>query len=202
MKTKAITSIFISLLIILSGCSQTPGDAAVRGGHTQAGADLYLQGAELGHADAALKLGLLLDEGRVSSPQYKTAAHWFKRACELGSVEGCHNTGVAYEEGKDGVAIDYMQASSYYRRAAEKGYMSSQYNLGSMYSNNYLTPPDDGEGYMWMLLAERAARACSKDPLCQWVLRDPPGHRMKLKGRLSASQVKQAEALAASWKAK
>jgi hypothetical protein len=65
MKNKAITSSFIFLLIILSGCSHTPGDAAVRAGRPQAGADLYLEGAKLGHADAALKLGLLLEEGRA-----------------------------------------------------------------------------------------------------------------------------------------
>ncbi|MGC9967224.1 MAG: hypothetical protein ABSE08_17640 [Syntrophobacteraceae bacterium] len=119
----ALISISILLMIILSGCSHTPGDAAVRGGHSQAGADLYLKGAELGHADAALKLGLLLGEGRVSGPRYRTAGHWFKRACELGSMVGCHNTGVAYEYGTDGMAMDYVEASNYYRRAAEKGYM-------------------------------------------------------------------------------
>jgi TPR repeat protein len=197
----ALIGISTLLLIILTGCSHTPGDAAVHGGHSQAGADLYLEGAELGHADAALKLGLLLEEGRVSDPRYRTAGHWFKRACELGSTVGCHNTGVAYEYGKDGMAMDYVEASNYYRRAAEKGYMQSQYNLGSMYSNNYLTPPDNVEGYMWMLLAEKAARACSKEPICHWILKDQPGHRMNLKNRLSETQVEQAEALAASWKA-
>jgi TPR repeat protein len=202
MKSNATSSILIVLLIILCGCSHTPGDAALRAGHPQAGADLYLKGAELGHADAALKLGLLLEEGRISGPQYKTATHWFERACELGSVEGCHNAGVAYEYGKGGVAIDYAQASSYYRKAAGKGYMSSQYNLGSMYSNNYLTPPDDVEGYMWILLAKKAATACSKQPLCEWVLNDPPGHQMKLKSRMNESEVKQAEALSTNWKAK
>ncbi len=198
--TGFLFNLSVLVLCILSGCSQTPGDAAVRGGHPQAGADLYLQEAELGRADAAFKLGLLVSQGRVSGERFKTGTYWFKRACELGEPVGCHNVGVAYEYGSaDGIKIDYAEAAKYYRIAAEKGYIGSQYNFGSMYSNNYL-PPDDVQGYTWMLLAEKAARACAKQELCKWILEDPPGHRTKLKTRLTEDQIKQAETLASSWK--
>lgn len=190
------------MLSFCGGCSHTPGDAALRGGHTQAAADLYLKGAELGHGDAALKLGLLLEDGKVSGPQYGTAIQWYVRACDLGELAGCHNAGVAYEYGNVGAIKNIYNAYDYYFKAAEQGFMQSQYNLSSLYSNQYIQPANDTEGYKWMLLAQDAARKCSKIPLCEWILQDPPGHKAKLKGRLTEDQTKEAEKLAASWTAK
>src|SRR5258708_2928138 len=102
-----------------------------------------LGGSEQGDPAAALRLGFLLDSG-----------YWFRKACDLGSLPGCHNAGVAYESGKGRLDKDYSQARAYYLRAAERGYMQSQYNLASLYSNNYISPPDDVEGLKWMLLAQ------------------------------------------------
>jgi len=181
---------------------QTPGDAAVRGGHFEQGADLYKRGADQGDGDAALKLGLLLDQGRLRGNSYGTAAEWFKKACELGNLPGCHNVGVAFEYGKKGLEKDYVQARVYYLRAADRGYMSSQYNLGSLYSNGYVTPADDVEGFKWMLIAEKSALQCKAVPLCQWVLEDPPKHRQRLKERLSRENQQRAEILATEWKPK
>jgi hypothetical protein len=95
-----------------------------------------------------------------------------------------------------------VQAEVFYRKAASAGYMQSQYNLGSMYSNNYVTPPNDVEGMKWLLIAQQAAADCKQVELCQWILRDPPGHRRRLQSRLSAEQQKEAQALASQWTAK
>jgi TPR repeat protein len=189
------------ILLICSGCAHTPGDAALRGGQPEAAADLYAKGAELGDATAALKLGLLISEGRVSDTQYGSALKWYMRSCELGSLPGCHNVGVAYQEGKYGVSKDPQKACEYYRKSAMRGYMQAQYNLASVYSSQEVQPPDDVEGYKWMLLSQDAARKCSNLPLCDWILKDPPGHKAKLKGRLTEDQIKEAERLAASWTA-
>lgn len=191
-----------ALLISAAGCSSVPGDAALRGGHPEQAADLYRRGAQQGDASAALRLGLLIDEERVSSSKYGEAGDWFKRACDSGSWPGCHNVGVAYEYGKNGLSTDHALAHSFYLKAASEGYMQSQYNLASLHSNNYITPPDDVEGLKWMLLAQMSAEECKQVQLCQWVLEDPPGHKLKLEGRLSAAQQQDARTLAARWKAK
>ena len=145
---------------------------------------------------------MLIDKGEVGEDAYGSAGSWFKKASDLGSLAGCHNLGVAYEYGKNGMQKDYVQARAFYLRAAEAGYMQSQYNLGSMYSNNYVSPPDDMEGLKWLLLAQMTAAKDPKLPLYEWVLKDPPGHKRRLEGRLSPAQQQEALRRAAEWKPK
>ena len=195
--------IFTLLLILTSlvtGCNTTPGDAASRSGHPTQAADLYMQGAAQGDSSAALKLGLMLTEGRVSNTKYGNAIKWFIRACKLGSNAGCHNSGDAFEYGKLGAGKNYNKARTYYSLAAEKGYMQSQYNLGSLYSNQYFS--NDIEGLKWMLIAEKTANNCSNVPLCQWVMQDPPGHRTRLMARMNESQIAASKRQASGWTVK
>lgn len=177
------------------GCSSTPGDAAARSGQPEAAAKLYERGASQGDAVAALKLGLLVSEGRATG--YGTAGSWFLKSCQLGEVVGCHNVGVGYEYAQYGLQMNYAEAARFYRMAAERGYMQSQYNLGSMYSNRYLS--DDVEGLKWLLLSQKVADSCLSQPLCKWVRDDPPGHVSKLMGRMSTADVQSAKAQAAAW---
>ncbi len=128
---------------------------------------------------------------------YGTASTWFLKSCQLGSVTGCHNIGVGYENAEHGLQKNYLEAARFYRVAAERGYMQSQYNLGSMYANRYLS--DDVEGLKWLLLSQKAASSCLGQPLCKWVRDDPPGHVAKLTGRMSAVEIQAAEAQAAAW---
>ena len=195
-----IIALFVVSIPVLISCSTTPGDAANRGGHPEQAANLYMQGAEQGDSSAALKLGSMVSEGKVSSAKYGNALKWYERACQLGDNAGCHNSGNAYEYGKSGANKDYKKARKYYTLAAEKGYMQSQYNLGSLYSNQYIN--NDTEGLKWMLIAEKTAGNCSKVPLCQWVQEDPPGHRAKLKSRMSQSQITNSKQQANEWKVK
>jgi len=191
----------VGLIILgIGGCSAVRGDAALRAGHPDVAAELYQRGAEQGNGAAAFRLGLLVSEGRVSAAKYGTAAEWYVKACDRGVRPGCHNTGVYYEEGKNGVTKDYGVARMYYLKAAERGYMQSQYNLASMYSNNNISPPDDIEGLKWMLLAQTAALQCKQEPLCQWILSDPPGHKHRLIERLSVEEQQKAKSLVLAWK--
>jgi TPR repeat protein len=197
-----IVGVLASVLLAASGCSSVPGDAALRSGHPEQAADLYRRGAEQGDASAALRLGFLISEARVSASKYGEAGDWFKKACALGNLPACHNVGVAYEYGKNGLPKDYAESRNFYLKAAVEGYMQSQYNLASLSSNNYVTPPADVEGLKWMLLAQMSADKCKQQPLCQWVLEDPPGHKGRLEGRLSGKQQQEARNLANQWKAK
>ena len=202
MRNAALLFILTSFFLYIAGCVHTPGDAALRAGHPEEAAMLYKAGAEQGDASAALKLGLMLENSRVKEDTFGSPASWYEKACKLGNNPGCHNTGVSYEYGTNGVSKDITKAYSYYQLAAERGYMQSQYNLGSLYSNQYVQPQNDIEGLKWVLLAQDAAKNCQNVPLCQWILDDPPGHKSKLKSRLSEDQVKSAEAMVMSWKSK
>jgi len=201
MRTLAF-SVFGAMALLVSGCSSVPGDAALRSGHPEQAADLYRRGAEQGDATAALRLGLLLDQERVSSAKYGVAGDWFKRGCSLGDLPSCHNVGVAYEYGRNGLTKDYAEAHRFYLAAAASGYMQSQYNLASLYSNEHVIPSDDMEGLKWMLLARMSAERCKQQELCQWILEDPPGHGRRLEGRLSPAQREEAAIRAKQWNAK
>ena len=190
-----------SVVLVGAGCSSVAGDAALHSAHPEQAADLYRRGAEQGDASAALRLGFLIDEGRVGASKNGQAADWFKRACGSRNLPACHNVGVAYEYGKNGLPKDYSEARNFYLKAAAAGYMQSQYNLASLYANNYVVPPNDVEGLKWMLLAQVSAEKCKQQQLCQWVLEDPPGHKRRLESRLSAAQQQEARNLASKWKA-
>jgi hypothetical protein len=202
MRTLLAVLLPIAFLGLFVGCAHTTGDAALRAGHLEQAAALYKQGAEQGDASAALKLGLLIERGNIRKPEYGVAARWYERACELGSLPGCHDVGVSYEYGSNGVTKDISKAKDGYLKAAERGFMLSQYNLASLYSNQYIEPQNDVEGYKWMIIARIAAQKCQGQPLCDWILKDPPGHTTRLKSRLSAAQIIEAESLAKSWKPK
>lgn len=191
-------SVLLFLIVASTACSTTPGDAAHWAGQFDSAAKLYKRGAEQGDAGAALKLGLAVDKGRVEG--YGKAADWFSKACELGNPVGCHNTGVAYEYGKHGYSIDYIESGRYYGLAAENGYVSSQYNLGSLYANDHLS--NDIEGLKWLVISQRSAQACNKEALYQWILEDPPKHASRLKKRMSSMDVQAAESKAAAWASK
>jgi len=193
--------IFAIMALSSLGCSSVPGDAAARSVHPDQAAELYRRGAEQGDASAALRLGILLDQGRVNPSKYGEAADWFKRGCSLGSLPSCHNIGVAYEYGKNGVSKDYSEARTFYLKGAAAGYMQSQYNLASLYSNGHIAPANDVEGLKWMLLAHASAEKCKQQKLCQWVLQDPPGHRRRLEARLSSAEQQEAVTLAKQWRA-
>lgn len=186
-------------MLITSIINATPGDAAARGGHYKQAAELYKKGAEQGDATAAMKLAFIFKRVQLS-PEFKTPLFWFEKACELGIPMGCHNAAYGYEEALyDLKSKDLIKAETNYRNAAEKGYMQSQYNLASMYSNNYITPPNDVEGYKWFLISLKNAENCSDKKLCQWILSDPPKHGTKLKERMTSEQISKAQELAESW---
>lgn len=195
-----IVGVIVGVILIGSGCSAVPGDAAFRAGHPEQAAALYYRGAQQGDASAALRLGLLIDNGQVSPAEYGEAGEWFERSCGIGNITACHNAGVAYEYGSSGLPEDLALAHEFYFKAANSGYMQSQYNLASMYSNNHISPQDSVEGLKWMLLARTAAEQCRQQDLCMWILEDSPGHTQRLKSRLSDIQQSHATKLAAQWK--
>ena len=179
--------LIVGVALLPGVCMSTPGDAAMRAGHPEQAADLYRRGAEQGYADAAFKLGRLIEGGTLLDASYGGAGRWYVKACDLGDVVACHNAGVGYEYGTLGLEKNYEEARSHYKRAAQQGYMQSQYNLGSLYSNQYFA--NNVEGLAWLLAAQSKALKCMTDPLCKWIIDDSPGHVARLKALMSADDI-------------
>ena len=83
----------------------------------------------------------------------------FISACELGSNNGCHNVGTAFNNGLYGKEKDYEQAKLWYEKAASKDFIPSQLNIANIYAHRLL-PLDDETGYAWLVRAGEGLRTC------------------------------------------
>lgn len=215
MKTRSNIPVFVALgASLLAWCSLAYSAGQVVT-NAATPAELF-HGAEKGGAPAALLLGRMYEtgSGTVAGRSMEAAVYWYTRAARIAettptkdmvyvnqfAMEAAHRLGFIYEYGDQGIAKDEKLAARWYLRAAEKGYYPSQYNLGAMYSQNLITPPNDVEGYKWFLLAQAQTEGCTFDPQCRFVTADPPGHIKRLRARMTAAQIAEAERLFKEWK--
>ena len=162
-------------------------------------AALLLQQAKRGDGDAALRLGNLLARDRVSAARYGKAIEWYKLGCSRGSLSACHNMGVSYQFGRNGVKAEHAEAANFYLQAADRAFLNSMINLVGLYADGLIAPLDHRDGLKWQYIAERAAAQCADNPVCKAVLEDRHGHRARLESRLSAEDRREAHRLAAAW---
>ncbi|MBB2920106.1 tetratricopeptide repeat protein [Cupriavidus alkaliphilus] len=89
---------------------------------------IYQQLANSGHSESQVFLGWMFAEGKGVCACQEDAAHWFRRAAELGSARGAFYLGrLLTREAKHADAI------LWYQRSAAAGYPPSQFRLGVSY---------------------------------------------------------------------
>lgn len=157
------------------------------------------QQADKGNADAALRLGNLLARDRVPAVQYGNAVDWYKKGCALNNLSACHNVGVSYEYGRNGVKLNNTEAANYYLKSAERAFLPSLLNLAILHADGRVTALDNRDGLKWMLIAQKAATQCPDAPVCKLVLEDPKGYRKRLEASLNANERREARQLAEQW---
>ena len=91
-------------------------------------------------------------EARKLVESYKSAAAWYRKAADLGSVDGELRLAAVYRDGK-GVERDMVQAAAWYRKAAEQGNVGAQATLGVLYSMGQGVPKSEVEAFFWLDLA-------------------------------------------------
>ncbi len=163
-------------------------------------AGMLRQSAEKGDGDAALRLGNLLARERVPAARYGKAIDWYRKGCSLGDLSACHNAGISYQHGRNGVQRNDNEAAQYYLQAADGAFINSMVNLVGLYAEDKISGLDHRDGLKWQYIAERAAAQCPDNPLCRSVLEDRRGHRAKLEARLSAGDRREARRLAGEWR--
>jgi len=84
---------------------------------------------------------------------FKTAAHWYRRAVELGHPYGQYNLGAAFYSGR-GVPQSNDEAVRWWRLAAAQGQPDALYGLGVCYEDGHGVPRDDRKA---LSLYKRAA---------------------------------------------
>jgi hypothetical protein len=193
-------------------------------------ADLYRRAAEKGHPLAALRYGLALYDGNgvkrdtatgqrwivyanangapeaalalgdiavrlpagrdkaANDKVVQTAINWYQSAAQAGVASAQFKLANAYFAGA-GVPRDPVQAMQWYGRAARQGLPEAEHVLGVWLLGGLSGTSDPVEGYKWLLLAEAGGHPDSR------AVREKAGEKV------SESDRRRAEALAASFKA-
>lgn len=94
--------------------------------------DLFRKAAELGNAEAQLRVGLCYDCSWGVAKDYYEAFKWYKKSADQGNAEAIYEVGEAYMYGR-GVQEDYKMAEKYFLSAAYKGYGDAYFKLGLLY---------------------------------------------------------------------
>jgi TPR repeat protein len=121
--------------------------------------------AEGEDVEAQRAMGIWYSNGESGLPKDETqAAHWFKRAAELGDALAQTSLGWRYERGL-GVTRDPAKAFQWYRRAALLGHVAAQFRLGVLYSEGQGVNQDAGESDAWYRKAAARGHLLAKQML-------------------------------------
>ncbi len=145
--------------------------------------------AVLGDSDAQWLVGSLYEFGKGVPKDFTEAARWYRYAAQLGNPVGEFRVGMMYQKG-EGAPQDYAEASMWFRKSAEKGFEEAQLNLGAMCAKGQGVPLDYIQAHMWLSLAAAKGSADAQKEL------------NSLAGRMSPSDIDEAQRLARDWKPK
>jgi hypothetical protein len=170
--------------------SLAAGNAALAGRNYGTAFALFQQQYDAGVPGAGLRLAEMHARGLgVPADPAKALALYSALATE-GEVVAEHFLGIYHENGI-GTAVDFAQAAAWYRRAAARDYLASIYALGAMHALDRIAPRDDVTGLA--LLLEAGARAKGDDPTSRLVRTNRAELLKRLKERMPASAVAEAE---------
>ncbi|MFM0702410.1 tetratricopeptide repeat protein [Paraburkholderia sediminicola] len=109
---------------------------------TKHAADLCLNAAKDGYADAQLILGTFYTMGRGVPRDATQAAFWHRKAAEQGRPDAEYMLGYDYERG-NGVPKDDAQSVIWLRKAADQGQSTAMFSLGIQASVANITGKED-----------------------------------------------------------
>ncbi len=102
----------------------------------------YEMAAAQGHGDAALALGVMLQNGDDIPQNLAKAREYFELAAAQLNPKALNNLGTIYARGA-GVAQDYERAARYFQQAADLGLAQGMANLSVLYENGFGVPLDE-----------------------------------------------------------
>jgi uncharacterized protein len=126
-KAAVYALIFSSAVVgsLIAGPFEGGSDAWDRGDYATA-ASLFRPLADRGDARAAVKLGLMYQQGRGVPVDYPEAANWFGRGADRGNADAQKNLGFMFLYGR-GVRRDYVSAHMWFHLAASSGNKSAAF---------------------------------------------------------------------------
>jgi len=154
----------------------------------QEAAKWYRRAADQGLAQAQYRLGTFYERGLAMKADRAQAEIWYKRAADKGNIKAMHNLAVLSANQTD-QSPDYTTAAQWFEKAAKRGLADSQFNLAILYENGLGVSKDLKQAYMWIALAAR-----DKDS-------DAVRRQVILRGKLSATELSEAERMISEWRA-
>jgi len=109
-------------------------------------------------AAAEYRVGINYTQGIGVEQDYAKGVRHFKRAAQLGSLEGAYMTGLAYVTGR-GVKGDFETAAGWLEPAAEGGHTGAAFLLGKLYINGQGVDRDRAWGAYWLGRAAAGGQA-------------------------------------------
>ena len=143
--------------------------------------------AEQSNANAQFFLGVMYGMGQGIRQDYAESLMWFRNAAEQGNPNAQACLGIMYGQGR-GVKQDFAEAVKWYRKAADQGNANAQNNLAEFYKEGRGVSKDYVQAYMWYNLAAAGE------------FEDSAKLRDEVAGKMTASQIRQAQELARKWK--
>lgn len=106
--------------------------------------------ADKGNTRAAVLLGRLYENGLGVDPDPVTAAEWYRKAAEAGSVEGMKLLSFASRTGYGAVKSN-AEAFNWMQRAADAGDAEAQYNLALMLNEGKIVDANPKLAFAWAM---------------------------------------------------
>lgn len=116
--------------------------------HPEAALLAFRKAAELGQADAQIRYGIALMNGKGVAQDRRQGFAWFEKAARQGSARGQYYLGSAYYNGL-GTPTDVHQAVYWFEKSAAGDHAYGQLALGSMYALGKGKPKNEHEAFQW-----------------------------------------------------
>ncbi|NAR48248.1 hypothetical protein GPS60_11510 [Acinetobacter haemolyticus] len=108
----------------------------------------YSKAAELGNADAQLKLAFMYDGWNGINEDKGKAFEWCTKAANQDHVYAQVYLGLMYEAEEN--ILSYKRAFEWYSKAANKGFADGQYHLGRMYASGLGVKQNKNLALQWL----------------------------------------------------
>lgn len=162
-------------------------DLAHKSGNYQLAAQLYLDEANAGNAEAQNAVAIMYAAGEGLKQDYAVAMHWFERSANLGHPDAQYNLAICYLDGM-GVDKNPVLAAKWFAIAAEQGMADAQTNLGVAYYLGEGVARDLVESFKWFTIALGSGDRTAKS------------YREKMASEMDAAQIDTAKARAVAWR--
>lgn len=134
--------------------------------------DWYKKAAQLGDAQAQMKVGRFYRDGKGCKKNLNLAEHWLLKAAAQGKGAAAFNLGYLYK--KDWDKQDYQKSMLFFKQALKRGIVNSYASIGWMYQQGLGVKKSNAAAIRWFKLGIEKGDKRSHQAL-GWMLQNGAG---------------------------